>query len=464
MSIQAGHLVHDQIIVSTNLNKSLAETLALMIEHDFSQLPVVDDQHKPLGMVTSDSIARALLHFGAKLQELRVQDALVKVHAFQSDENLLYVLNYLLTASAAFIINTDNKLIGIITNYDTTQYFRQRTEDLVLIGDIESTLRAHLLRAYNVTEEESPEIREAIDSLSNSWDGVRKKAQASLKAFCQTNNYPIVQADIETNVDRHFALKTDPKGFQDLTLSEFIQLAQKAWDKLEPTFCIASTAWCKMMNDVRELRNKLVHLRGDLTPVERHRLRFCAEWFEMHQVSTENNSLPVPTVDVVDNSTSVAIDTQETPEVAVIVATTPLESKSPLATKYAPLLEYLKVVPGSIESFGISITKIMDILQQPLPSAALDHNSWWIEDSEQVQLWLNIGWRVQVANVTSRHIVFLRWRPTKVSLREKWKITYWCNKLGCDENQLRAATRIVGFIPEDIRSIIETFNGLPYSA
>ena len=38
---------------------SVQEALSLMIEHDFSQLPVVDEDFKLKGLITSDSILKA---------------------------------------------------------------------------------------------------------------------------------------------------------------------------------------------------------------------------------------------------------------------------------------------------------------------------------------------------------------------------------------------------------------------
>ncbi len=55
------------------------KALALMVEHDFTQLTVVDENNKPLGIVSGDSIIRALNNFGIPLAELHVSHAIVKV-------------------------------------------------------------------------------------------------------------------------------------------------------------------------------------------------------------------------------------------------------------------------------------------------------------------------------------------------------------------------------------------------
>ncbi len=55
--------------VTVSPHDTVKKALELMIEHDFSQLPVVDESRKALGIVTSDSILRALNNFGVPLAD-----------------------------------------------------------------------------------------------------------------------------------------------------------------------------------------------------------------------------------------------------------------------------------------------------------------------------------------------------------------------------------------------------------
>ena len=64
------------------------DAVDLMVEYDYSQIPVVDDNGRPLGMVTSDSILRALRYFGVSLDALRVTDALVDTDEYRAGEDL----------------------------------------------------------------------------------------------------------------------------------------------------------------------------------------------------------------------------------------------------------------------------------------------------------------------------------------------------------------------------------------
>ncbi|HEX2618990.1 MAG TPA: CBS domain-containing protein, partial [Phototrophicaceae bacterium] len=60
--------------ISVTLSTSLHEVLEIMVENDFSQLPVVDKSNKPQGIVASYSILQALKTFGVSFESLKVND------------------------------------------------------------------------------------------------------------------------------------------------------------------------------------------------------------------------------------------------------------------------------------------------------------------------------------------------------------------------------------------------------
>ncbi|MCA9957298.1 MAG: CBS domain-containing protein, partial [Anaerolineales bacterium] len=64
-------------VVSARLKEPVQTVLARMIEHDFSQIPIIDDERRPVGMITHESILRALNHFGVGLDKLLVEHARV---------------------------------------------------------------------------------------------------------------------------------------------------------------------------------------------------------------------------------------------------------------------------------------------------------------------------------------------------------------------------------------------------
>ncbi|MDO7845566.1 CBS domain-containing protein [Hymenobacter sp. M29] len=444
MPIPAGDLVQNQIVISVKLYTTLAEALNLMIEHDFSQLPIIDIKNRPLGVVTSASIARALLRFGVRAEELNVSDAILKIPTYQADEDLLYILDNMLMHSAVFIVNAAGALLGIITEYDTTQYFRQRAEDIVLLNDIENTLKEHILNAYGASENESAELREAINGLSSSWNGIRKKGELMLKAYSKSKQITTVKTEIDEHIDKYFPLKEELKMFHDLTLSEFIQLSQKAWVKLNDAFKISGPAWTKMIEEVREIRNKLVHFRGDISPVERHNLRFCADWFKAHQLN------PLEEESTVDNSPAENGMNGEATEVAPVQNVVPRKEdvERAIKNKYLLLTNYLKNldVQGKRGNVNLTFAYIQEIIKGKLPTAAFAHANWWTDVSTHSQQWLETGWKVRGVQFggNNPHASFTFWPLIDTEIKEPWQFVYWANHLDCTNQELQDAINKVG--------------------
>src|SRR5260370_40405076 len=108
-------------------------------------------------MITSDSVLRALNRFGANINDsrLRVADAMIKTSIFREDSDLFDLLNDLQDTYAVLIVDGEHKLLGVVTSYDATDYFRQYAEDTMLVADIEKALQKYILAAYPAQEEET---------------------------------------------------------------------------------------------------------------------------------------------------------------------------------------------------------------------------------------------------------------------------------------------------------------------
>jgi CBS domain-containing protein len=257
---------HQTNLVTIPLETTLSEALAIMIKYDFSQLPVIDG--KPLGLVTNTSIIRALTTLSATPKYLHVKDVLIKNTPFKGSEDLLSLLDYLLSTSAGLVTNEAGELIGIITDYDTTQYFRQRAEDILLVEDIESTLKSHLLNTYGITNEGQIDLQNAINSLNTPVHDSRKSSDSILKHFSNVKGVQYTQQELDAIIDKHLPLPKN-RYFDMLALTEYIHCAHKKWDKLSTTYTISQKLWTKMLYEVRDIRNKLAHFRGEVTEHER---------------------------------------------------------------------------------------------------------------------------------------------------------------------------------------------------
>ena len=103
--------------VTVRPDEPVRRALELMIEHDYSQLPVIGPDDRPVGMVTSDSILRALNHFAVSPEALKVTDAMNRPATFRADEDLFDLLDDLRDTYAVLIVDSDRRLFGIVTSY-----------------------------------------------------------------------------------------------------------------------------------------------------------------------------------------------------------------------------------------------------------------------------------------------------------------------------------------------------------
>lgn len=417
MAIPIANLIQDQqALITISPNTSLQEAVGLMIENDFSQLPILENG-KPYGspgsFVTGASIARAMRCFGTSIKDLQVRDATVPARTVAADEDLFSKMDDLLDSYAVLVLNPDGTIAGIVTNYDTTQYFRKRAEDMLLVEDIESTLKDHIRAAFATDESDGNDsLQSAINALSSFVDNIRDDCTKAFRKFCGTRGMEITDADVQMVVGKAFSITNSERTFDDLTLNEYIQLARKdeAWKTLGPVFSIPDSAFLQMLEGVRKTRNKLMHFRPDVTKDERDHLRFCAEWFKNHPPVTEVEE----GVQLTENETP---DQTAKPEERITEAA-PIEdledpAQEAVESKYAPLADFLLKVPNRQERLVINFVEIEKIIGDQLPRAAREHRSWWANDSVshvQSTQWLKNNWRILSINMTEEKVVFARAR------------------------------------------------------
>lgn len=427
MAILIEHLTYGQpALVTISPSATLEDAVALMIEHDFSQLPIVEDGKpygNPASFVTSPSIARALRYFGTPLKDLRVRDAVVPARTVSADEDLFSKMDDLLEAYAVLVLNPDGTIAGIVTNYDTTQYFRRRAEDMLLVEDIETTLKDHVRIAFGGDESDpNGPLQTAINALSSFVDNIHADCRKSFRRFCATREVAIVETDISEVVDKPFAGTKGDKKFDDLTLNEYIQLARKedAWAILGPQFGLSDKAFLEMLEGVRKTRNKLMHFRPDVTAVERDTLRFCAQWFKNHPpLTSEESAGHVEDQLQAGASQGGRQETPTEPGLEGIDERTSDESEGDTSenelvdSKYAPLANFLSRQPKDQERVILTFAQIETIIGSQLPAAAREHRSWWANDSTthvQSGQWLKVNWRVISINMTEEKVTFARAR------------------------------------------------------
>lgn len=406
--------------------------LALMVEHDFSQLPVTkrfEEFDVPEGMVTYEGILRGIRNFKAKIDDLKVRDVMINAPAYSLEDDLFDILDRLKETNAVLItenITSVPDLVGIVTSYDTTEYFRERTEDLMRVEDIELMVKDFIKAAHL---DENGEVDET--KLNN--------AVTQVTAYKKST----------TNV-------TKKLSFDDLSLSDYISLLlyKDIWKFVEPIFGVQKGFVNELLQGVREIRNALAHFRSDISAEQRDRLKFGAEWLskrqEEYQISKQELAQkklieaasrydsPVDGLSsLIDNSIDTSTDFSVT------------ESASG-GGRYAALADWLQSQPGRVDQVPLTFNRIEEIINADLPASARTHRAWWANDSvghSHSQLWLDAGWRTTYINLSEGKVTFSRIRE-----REKAYITFYSKLL--DEFRKKADFQIRDVSPDGASWIV----------
>ena len=121
-----------------------------MVQHDYSQLPVVDHQGVLLGLISDETINRRYLHSAGvvTLLDLPVDHCVIPATTLPRDRDIFEALDRLKDIYAIVITSRDNRPEGILTSFDMAHFFRDMTEDLVIVEDIETSLRQIVQAAF----------------------------------------------------------------------------------------------------------------------------------------------------------------------------------------------------------------------------------------------------------------------------------------------------------------------------
>lgn len=382
---------------------SVVTALRIMIENDYSQLPVVDEGQVPRGLITADSILKAMNNFSVSADKLHVRDAETKYVAYTHEVNVFDLLDSLNSTPAILLTDEDDRLAGIITNWDMAQYFRERSEDMMLVEDIETALKDHIRASFTsgASAESEADLKQAIDKIANAPTiSTVDTAIRKYVGIVVGKQKPDAEA---LNKVREAFLK-DGKSLDDLTLYQLIELMlyPSRWKHYQSNFTIDDKALRTMLVKVQEIRNTLAHFKDEVTPLQRESLRFCADWFNRNSAPTPDAGIVQPVL-VTDASLD-EIDREDNPQTPVNAGD--FQSSR---SRYARLASFLQQQAAS--RVQLTLDTIEVIIRNPLPPSARSHRSWWANDATshvQSRHWIRAGWRVVGVNLTDGVITFAR--------------------------------------------------------
>lgn len=406
-------LPRDQQPLTVQRHDTVSEAIERLRTHDYNQLPVVDHEGICRGeVITFDTIVQSVLSIDAKLSDLRVKDATKQVKTYKEDDDLLTTLDAIQRNDFALILDDDQKLTGIVTTADTTVYFHNYAGDLMVIEGIEESVKEAIEIVYGSLQ--SSDLTDAIESVTDRASDIRRKLPGAIKAYISKMGFTIPNSEDKEALEvaeSKLNLPKAGKAFDRLSLDEFTEILLQHSKAPTAGENNSIDGVRKMLNKVRDTRNKLAHFRGDVSIGEREHLKFTAQWLERNQPIRSPAAIPPANTSEQDGGVISAVPS---PSDNMIVANPTYENSdegdSQPQGKYAALSAHLATISGSAQNILMTFSEIEKVMGEKLPDSAYEYRAWWSNDPSKPNSasWLSQGWKAQSLSLSEKRLTFVR--------------------------------------------------------
>jgi CBS domain-containing protein len=128
----------NQTLVTVNQNDDVARAVTLMLQYDFSQLPVMQGEREVKGVVSWKSIGLRRT-FGSKCE--RVGDCQEDARIVDSNRTLFDTISLIVDYGYVLVRQRDRRITGIVTASDLSLQFQALSEPFLLLREIELHIR-----------------------------------------------------------------------------------------------------------------------------------------------------------------------------------------------------------------------------------------------------------------------------------------------------------------------------------
>lgn len=219
--------------LSINRDAKVREAVTLMVQHDYSQLPIMQNSRDVDGLISWKSIGEASKVHNKECTFVReCMDSDVEI--LKHDTPLWKAIRTIAEKDVVLVKNSAKEIIGLVTTYDIAVEYHSLAEPFLLLGEIENNLRQLIGRAkYPLS---------VLGAAKDPKDTERKIA-----------------------------------GVSDLTFGEYIELLQQPANWQSIGYNLSRKTFIAEMIEVRKIRNEVMHFHPDpLTKVELDYLRRVA--------------------------------------------------------------------------------------------------------------------------------------------------------------------------------------------
>jgi len=236
-----------QELLTVTPNTTVAEAVSLMLQHNYSQLPVVEG-NAVLGVFCFRSFAARLLEIGHGTDDvgsLPVDEFIEEFHFVQRTDTWESTLKHIDRDDAALVGHRDG-FEAILTSMDVLAYLRAIANPFVMLAEIEMSLRNLIEGCVDQTQ-----LEECVRRSLRSKYGTREV----------------------------------PEDLREMTLDDYGQVITNGqnWSQFSEAF--GDSEWqrkntAQRLKQVRELRNVVFHFRRKLTPEEQKLLDSTRKWLQ----------------------------------------------------------------------------------------------------------------------------------------------------------------------------------------
>jgi predicted transcriptional regulator len=218
-------------VVAVAMSDSLQKAITLMLQHDFSQLPIMQGTRNPKGMISWKSIGRNTM-LGKTCNA--VQDCLEPHHEVSLKASIMEVIPIITEHDCVLIRDDKNEISGIVTAADLAEQFQTLSEPFLVLGDIESRLRRLIDHHYTTEElqesrdpnDESRTVESASDLTFGEYKRLLEKPERWSKAQLNLDRKMFIDALDNVRLIRNDVMHFDPDGLADEKLKQLREFNQ----------------------------------------------------------------------------------------------------------------------------------------------------------------------------------------------------------------------------------------------
>lgn len=205
----------NQGVVSVAPNDKISLAITKMVLNDFSQLPVMQSERNVKGIITWKLIG---MHLSQRRNGDEVKDAMASAEILPASSSIFDAITVIAKHDYVLVRDEHDKISGLVTATDMNEQFQNLSGPFLVLSEIENRLRNIIGERFSIED-----LRKAQDP------GDPKKVNS----------------------------------VSDLAFGAYVRLLenQQNWEKL--SLNLDRRYFCEKMNEIREIRNEVMHFDTD---------------------------------------------------------------------------------------------------------------------------------------------------------------------------------------------------------